>query len=197
MRPVFRTRLDDRARLHARGGAFRVLRERRRFVEGAESVRVLPEITKRARRAVGIREGRNGGPVKNCHRFRHTPATQETGEDRFAFEPGERCQPRCHLVRMRHRLRRQDDEQAIVARIARHDFDGARIAFRIRIADDIDGIAVTPVRRQHQIERGHAFTRQTRALTAIRDQGVGREHTGAATIGHDRKPRTARAGLFA
>ena len=95
-----------------------------------------------------------------------------------------------------HGLRRQNDKKPVAAGILRHDLDGLCIPLWARVAQNVDGVVVTPVRRQQLVEGLYRLLRQLRQFTAVADQRVGREHAGSAGVGQDRQPRPFRPRLL-
>ena len=55
--------------------------------------------------------------------------------------------------RIGHRLRCQDDQQAIAVLVGSRDRQRLRVALRAGVAEHVDGVVVAPVRRQQPIER--------------------------------------------
>src|SRR5208337_1879111 len=55
------------------------------------------------------------------------------------------------------------------------------------VAEQVDGVAVTPGQREDAVERLDALGRQVGQLAAASDQGIGGEHAGAARVGQDRQ----------
>ena len=120
--------------------AFR--RARRDFASNAT-------LAKRARGASGYAKVGMPALFKNRRRPRNTCSADPAREDRFAFQLCERAQFRPPS--------RSDSVIACGVRmtskpslfsIARHDFNRSLVAFRIRVAQNVDRIAATPVRRQ-------------------------------------------------
>ena len=68
----------------------------------------------------------------------------------------------CWAVRRRvgHRLGREDDQQPVAAGVAGDDLERGRIALGRCVADDVDGVAVAPGRRQDRVERSHRVGRE-------------------------------------
>ena len=77
----------------------------------------------------------------------------------------------------------------------RSNFEGASIALRISIAENVNGIVVTPVGGEELIQAAQAFRGKLSQFSAIRHQRVGGQDCRPASIGQDRKPRTLGAGL--
>src|SRR5271157_1888168 len=59
----------------------------------------------------------------------------------------------------------------------------------VGVGEHIDGVAVTPGRREDAVERLDGLRRQGGQLAAASDQGIGGEHAGATRIGQDRQAR--------
>ena len=82
-----------------------------------------------------------------------------------------------------HALGRKDHQQTVTVWIFRSNFDGARIAIRIRIAQNVDGIVMTPMRGQKLVEPLQAIGREFSQFATIGDQRVGGEHSRSAGVG--------------
>ena len=81
-----------------------------------------------------------------------------------------------------------EDEDGVSTLVFEQDGQGVDIALRRRIADDVDGIAARPARRQRCIEPRDRFRRQLSQAAAEIEQRIGRENANAAAVGEDREP---------
>ena len=71
--------------------------------------------------------------------------------------------------------------------VLEQDRKGVGVAAPRRVADEVDGVAPAPGRRQHRVEAGQRLRRQLGEAAALVDEGVGREDAEPAAVGHDRK----------
>ena len=91
--------------------------------------------------------------------------------------------------RIGHRLRGENDQQAIGVRVFGGDRHRFRVKLRAGVTDDVHRIVVTPRRRQDFVERRHRGRGQFRELPAAGDERVRGQHAWTAGVGHDRQPR--------
>ena len=89
--------------------------------------------------------------------------------------------------RVDHRLGRQDHQQAVGVRVPGDDLQRLDIAVGAGVAEQVDGIAMTPGQGEDAVERLDALGRQGGQSAAASDQGIGGEHAGAARVGQDRQ----------
>ena len=98
--------------------------------------------------------------------------------------------------RIGHSLRRENHQQPVVVRILGGDFDGSGVTLGIGVSQDVDGIAVAPVRRQ----KGDRAPRRSRQKVRRAGRRCGSacrcERAGTAGVGDDSQSRAAGAGLF-
>ena len=93
--------------------------------------------------------------IQDVFASRRLHAAHPACQDRLTFQLGVRLQLFGDLGGISHALRCHDDEQPIAVRVLGCDLHSFGIALWSRVAKDIDGIAVTPVRRQDFIQRLH------------------------------------------
>ena len=122
-------------------------------------------------------------------------APHPTGQHRLADGGTVDHQLVGNLGRVGHRLGRQDHQQAIGVRVPGDDLQRLDIAVGVGVGEHIDGVAVTPGRREDAVERLDGLGRQGGQLAAASDQGIGGEHAGATRIGQDRQARALRPRL--
>ena len=168
----------------------------RRFIKRPQVVAISPHVIKRLRRAVGIFEGRNVRRVENVFARFDLADAHPARDDRLALDVRKRLELFGGRRRIRHRLRRENDQQTVRVWIFCRNVHGLRVNFRAGIADHVHRIVVAPRRRQNLIQRRHRLRRQIGELRAAADEHVRGEHAGAAGIGHNRQARTFRARLF-
>ena len=176
-------------------GQFRAFREGRSFVESAQVIGVSPHEGEGARCSVGIRKGGNAGRIQGGFACGNGVPSHPTGEHGLAIFFGVRLQAFCNLQGISHALRRKDDEETITVRVLRGNFEGAGIAIGIGVAENVDGIIVTPVGREEFIQAFENFRGKLRKFSAVRYQRVGGQYTRSASIGQDGEPRAFGAGL--
>ncbi len=169
---------------------------RRRFVQAAQVIGVAPHQGENARRRVRIAEGRYVRLIENGLAGDDILAAHPARQHRFARGRGERGEAPGRLGRVGHRLRRERHEQAVAVRIIGCDRERLRVAFRIGVAEDVDRVAVAPVRRQHLVERLQRRRGQLGQLATEGDQGVGGEHARSAGVGDDGQARSGGARLL-
>ena len=75
-------------------------------------------------------------------------AAHPTGQHRLAVNFCMSLETLGYLVGVRHSLRRKDDQQSVAIRIFRGNVHRLRIALRIGVAQNVDGISVAPVRAE-------------------------------------------------
>jgi hypothetical protein len=80
-------------------------------------------------------------------------------------------------------LRSKDHQQSITVRILRGNFEGASVAFRISIAQNVDWVVVTPVSGQKLVEPAQTFQRKLRQFSAIGNQRVRGQDCWSAGVG--------------
>ena len=97
--------------------------------------------------------------------------------------------------RVDHRLGRQDHQQAVGVRVPGDDLQRLDIAVGAGVAEQVDGIAMTPGQGEDAVERLDALGCQGGQLAAAGDQGIGGEHAGAARVGQDRQAAALRPRL--
>lgn len=102
-----------------------------------------------------------------------------------------------HLRRVGHSLRRQNDQQAVTVGIGKRHIQRAGIALRVRVAEDIDGIGVAPMRRKECAERLFRFRRQLGEFANATEQCISRKNTGSASVGENRQAWSAWSRLLA
>src|SRR5439155_19318780 len=83
----------------------------------------------------------------------------------------------------------QNNQEAIGARVFRHHLHRLRVPLRVRIPEDVDRVAVTPVRRQKLVQLLDGLLRQRGQVASVGGQRVGSEYSGTARIGHDGQAR--------
>ena len=168
----------------------------RRFIQQIQIRRVMPHIHERPRRRVRIRERRDAGPTQNLIARRHIRAAHPTRQHRLA----ETLRVRFQFLRRRrwigHRLRRKNDEQTIRVRVFRRNLQRLRVAFRLRIAEHVDRVVVTPGAGQDLVQLLDGGRRNVRQLAAIENQRIRRQHARPTGIGEHRQPRPFRPRLF-
>ena len=133
---------------------------RRGFVEAAQVEAVAPQVLERPRRAVGILERRHARLVQNVLAFLHGGATHPARDDRLAIDRSVFLQRLGRRSGFRHRLRRQDHEQTVDARVLRHDLDRLCITLGPGVTQHIDGIAVAPGGGQQVVQRRDGVARK-------------------------------------
>ena len=168
----------------------------RGFVQAAQVVGVAIHQGEGARGRVRIAEGRYVRLVEYRLAGEDVLAAHPAGEHRLAPGGGEFRQTSGRFGRIGHRLRRERHQQAVAVRVLRGDLEHLRVAVRVGVAEDVDRVAVAPVRRQHLVEglqcRGGKFGQ----FAAEGDQGVGGEHARAAGVGDYGQARTGGARLL-
>ena len=101
-----------------------------------------------------------------------------------------------HLRRFQrfgHGLRGEDGQHAVHIFVVQAGGDGMVVTVRLRVADDVHGVAVRPVRRQVLIEIFDSGIRQSGHDQSQIGGAVSRHHGGAAAVGNDGKPVSGRA----
>jgi hypothetical protein len=94
--------------------------------------------------------------------------------------------------RIGHRLRGDDRQRRVHARVVEHRLHRLLDALGVRVPEHVHGVAVRPGRRQVRFEPRHRLRRQLRERSLLRDQRVGGDDAGAAGVGHDAQPRSGR-----
>ena len=89
-----------------------------------------------------------------------------------------------------------DGEDAVRIWVFRHDFNRLGIAFRCRIAENVNGIIVAPCGREELVEFFHCGAVELGQISADAHQGIRRQHCGAAGVGEDSKTRPLRPRLL-
>jgi len=97
--------------------------------------------------------------------------------------------------RISHTLGGENHEQAIAVRIARGDFEGATVALRIGVSEDVDGVVVAPVSGQKFVEVVQAIRGKIRQFSASRYQRISGQNSRSAGVSDDRETRTFGARL--
>ena len=92
---------------------------------------------------------------------------------------------RCDIGSRGDRGLHVEDEDRVVVGIGEQHVQRRRIARRIGVAHDVDGICAGPGRRQHLIEFLAGVRRDRRRNSAELDQSIDGEDTDAAAIGQD------------
>ena len=130
---------------------------------------------------VGLAEdGHAGGHVADAHEradYRLVDALDRIGHD------GGR------LFNLGHRLRREDDDAHVYARIFQHGADSGLVAIAAGVADDVDGVAERSGGGQRGAKLVLGGLAQLGQLEAVADRGVGGHDAGAPGVGDDRHPR--------
>ena len=154
------------------------LGERRRLVQRAEVVRVLPHVAEHPRRRIGILERGNVRVGEDAPSRGHLGATHPARQYRFA-----RVAVRVGLEPFRRQRRRglilgSEDRQDPVALFVRSGrLHRLRVGFRVGVPKEVNGCS-----------RGR--------LAAGRDQRVRGQHSGSPRIGKDAQPPAFRARLL-
>ena len=79
-------------------------------------------------------------------------AAHPAGQDRFVFRQGKLGQFLRRFNRPGHRLRCENDQDAVIFRVLGRDFNRLGVACRVRVAEDVDGVIVAPEWRQQSVE---------------------------------------------
>ena len=179
-------RLHHPARLELARLAGRIFRERRRLVEAAQVVRILPHVIENARCGVGICERRNAGLGEDALARGDIEAAHPARQHRLsagAVRVGP--QPVGGLCRLGHVLRREHDQEAIAVRIVAGDLQRLCIPLRIGVAEDVDGIAVAPRARKEPVQLLLRGWRQQCQLATPAHERVRRQDARPAGIGEN------------
>ena len=97
--------------------------------------------------------------IQNLLARGHLAAAHPTRDHRFAFDVGVRAEEFGGLGRIGHRLRRKNHQQAIAVGILRGDIERFGVTVRIGIAQDVDGIVMTPGCGKNFVQRFVSFFR--------------------------------------
>ena len=100
------------------------------------------------------------------------------------------------LRRIGHSLRRHDDQHAVDVRIFRRNFQRLRVALRLGVSQDVNGIGVRPRGGQEFVVRIHTLGRDLGERAAALHQRVRGENAGATRVGHDAQPVALGARLL-
>jgi len=84
-----------------------------------------------------------------------------------------------------------ENQDGVVAGIGEQHFERSRVAGRVGIAHDVDGICTRPGRRQHGVEVLPRVRRHRSRNSAELDQPVDGENTDAASVRQNGKPLSA------
>ncbi len=170
---------------------------RRRFDQTGLVARVVHELQPRAHgggRRIELRNAGRGEDLAAGGDGRAAHPHREQGASRRQREVGDAARDRGVVD---DRGRHQHHEQRVPGRAAPDDLERARIARRVRVADDVQRVRARPGARQARVERGDelGFERGERAAGA--GQRIGREHAEAAAVGDDQQAlaRGARARM--
>ena len=171
--PAFARTANDRARAFPRGArGLGAVGEDGRLVERAQVVAVSPHRAKDFRRGVGIGKQRNAGSVEDWFRGGDALAAHKTGQHRLA---GLRIglQLFGDFGGIGHPLRRQHHQKPVAVGIFGGDIQGLGVALGIGVAQNIDGIVVTPVRWKKFVQRCHGLVGKIGQLAVAGDQRIG------------------------
>ncbi len=139
---------------------------KRRFVEAAEIVGVVPHGLEGAGGGIGIGEGGDAGGVEDADAGFDGGTAHPTGEDGFAMDFGVGFQFFGDLGGVGHALGGENGEEAIGIGIVDGDFGGAGVTLRVGVAEDVDGIGVAPVRWEESVESAMRGFRKRSELAA-------------------------------
>ena len=103
----------------------------------------------------GYVERRDAGLAQDRRALRDVAAAHPAGEDRLALDLREPDQLAGGRGRVRHRLRREDDEQPVAAGSRGRDLERLGVPLRRRVADDVDRVVVAPAVGQDRVELVH------------------------------------------
>ena len=147
----------------------------------------------------GIRIGkdRNVGAAQDGGARRHLRPAHPACQHRLAVELGVRAQMLGGLGGIGHSLGCEDNQQAVAPRIFSHNLHRFRVAVGRSVAQDVNGVIVTPGGGQQLVQLGHRVAREFRELPTAHNQRVSREHAGTAGIGQDGQARALGARLLA
>jgi hypothetical protein len=121
----------------------------RRRLEECQQVRVVtPRVIEDPHRVVREAEGRNSGSFRHVGPVRHAGTAHPPCKDRLARQLGEGRHPLRDLRSSGARLRRERDEDSVVARVSRGDFDRFGKVLGRSVAVDVDRVGTTPERSQ-------------------------------------------------
>ena len=177
------------------GAAVLAAGQHRCLVQAADVLAVAPHVVEGAGGGVGVGERRDAGAVQDRLAGRDLVAPHPTGQHRLAGGCALGLQLVGGLGRVGHRLGRQDHQHTVGVRVLGDDLQRPGIAVGAGVAEQVDGVAVTPGRREDAVERLDALGRQGGQLAAAVDQGIGGEHAGAARVGQDRQARALQPRL--
>lgn len=96
-----------------------------------------------------------------------------------------------------HGLGRQNDQQAVAVLVPAGDFERFGVEFRARVANDVNGIVMTPDGRKVLIELVHGLFGDLSQHAAGGQQCVGGQDAGAARVGNNSEAIALRTRLFA
>jgi hypothetical protein len=92
-------------------------------------------------------EGRHAGLAQHVTAGADAGPTQPAAQQRLVRRPGERRHLARRFVRIGHRLRGEQHQQALDTRVLQARLDGDAVALRRRVAEDVDRVGAAPVRR--------------------------------------------------